>query len=639
MAIVSAVLSACAGDENQGRELPTLVVLGEGADGDARPAPVALADVPLTGLLNFWEAARGRLSAGQPDVWSFVGQAGDAVIVRAIGRNGDVTMMLQTEDGQILGSGTRIEVELHAGGIYTVIVTAGDENAVGDYEIGLAYADRPNPAEITSTPLPEVVGVPTPIPVYAELGTFITRLNSGNTVGGTIERAGENHIYTFDGNAGDYAQVEMNRVSGEIDPLVTLYDPTGVPLATDDESGGGQNAILRNIRLPVDGLYSVQATTRTQPGTYSIRVLKYAEFAPVTPTVVNIPTETPIPTPTALTPAAAEIGARLEDHVPVLGMLSPGGVAIHSFTLEAGEIVTVGVSPVEGSALRPEIDISNPEGVIIAVASSSTAGADGEAFLTALRADIAGAYSVFIRGENDSFGAYSVSFGRGSTRQDVLQGSAAFDTRNEGAISRRGFRDVWTLELRQGDIITATVNPGVGSALDPILELVPASDSSIIIAIDVNSGGDRSPLIRRAEIPETGLYLLRIRASQAATTGAYALIWRYINVAPTPTAPPASAPVLIRRDEVADQQYGFYPFQGRAGQRLFVRVLAVEGSGFDPVAALIGPNGDVLVEVDDVGDDLNPSFVYELPADGTYNIRVNGYLAGGPFTVIVEELF
>jgi hypothetical protein len=61
--------------------------------------------------------------------------------------------------------------------------------------------------------------------------------------------------------------------------------------------------------------------------------------------------------------------------------------------------------------------------------------------------------------------------------------------------------------------------------------------------------------------------------------------------------------------------------------------------GFDPVAALIGPDNTILIEADDTNGDLNPRFLYELPADGVYNIRVNGYLAGGAFTLIVEELF
>jgi hypothetical protein len=219
----------------------------------------------------------------------------------------------------------------------------------------------------------------------------------------------------------------------------------------------------------------------------------------------------------------------------------------------------------------------------------------------------------------------------------VLQGEAIFDEPNTAGIAKRGLRDVWTVELKAGDIITATVNPATASQLDPILEIVSAENPDILIGIDDNSGGGRSPLIRRAEITQSGIYLLRVKAAQATTIGDYSLIWRYINVAPTPTPPPASARLLTLDDVVPDNEYRFYPFQGREGQRIQAEILGMEG--FDPVAALIGPDNTILIEADDTNGDLNPRFLYELPADGVYNIRVNGYLAGGAFTLIVEELF
>ncbi|MFW5772828.1 MAG: PPC domain-containing protein, partial [Phototrophicaceae bacterium] len=132
---------------------------------------------------------------------------------------------------------------------------------------------------------------------------------------------------------------------------------------------------------------------------------------------------------------------------------------------------------------------------------------------------------------------------------------------------------------------------------------------------------------------------LRVWAEEAASSGDYVLIWRYINVAPTATPPLALAPVMTVRDSVPDGEYRFYTFQGEAGQRVRMRVEAEAGSGFDPVAALLGPDGDLLVEVDDVDSDLNPSFTFQLPQSGSYNVRVNGYLAGGPFTVYVETVF
>lgn len=617
------------GDET----LPTLIVLDDAQPAEEADAPpVDGEQVAIAGLLDFWEPASGQIRPDQPALWRFRGSAGDQITLRVVAPGLEASLTLRADDGTPLGDGASIRADLPTTGVYEVIVSA---RRAGNYEIGLGYADRPNPADITTTPLPEVVGVPTPIPVYADLGTFISRLTHNNTVGGTKENNGENHIYTFDGEAGDYVQVEMNRVSGEIVPRITLFDPAGMPIATDSRSGES-GAMLRNIQLPAAGVYSVQ-TSSSGPGGYSVRLLKYEQLAPVVPTLVEVPTETPIPTYDLPTAAPATSGMRLGDHQAVTGFLEGGGVAIFSFDARAGEIYTIGASPFEGSGLLPEMEVSNPEGNIIARAQAGTSNAGGDALITSLLAEFDGTYTIFLRGEANSAGQYTLAYGRGSSWGEILRGEIPFDQRSEGVIARRGWRDVWTLELRAGDIVTAAVAPGQGSNLDPVLELVHAATGEVIAA-DNNSGGQRSPLIRRAEIARTGVYLLRVRASQAASSGTYSLIWRYVNVAPTSTPPPASAPVLLLEDTIAENEYRFYPFQARAGQWMRIRVLAEEDSLFDPVAALLDANGDVLIEVDDTEGDLNPRFVYQIPADGTYNVRVNGYLSGGPYSVIVEEL-
>ncbi len=51
----------------------------------------------------------------------------------------------------------------------------------------------------------------------------------------------------------------MISTSGSVDPVLTLFDPAGQAIATDDNSGGGTTALLRDIRLPVDGDYIIQA--------------------------------------------------------------------------------------------------------------------------------------------------------------------------------------------------------------------------------------------------------------------------------------------------------------------------------------------------------------------------------------------
>ena len=628
------MLAACETGSDEPRELPTLVTF------DDDPPTATSPPVGLVGLLDFWIPASRTLVAGEQDRWGFIGQADDAITIRVIGLGSSVQLTLVNEAEEVLASEQSLAVTLSENGTYTVIVenTTGEG---GDYEIGLGYSDRPNPQIEIPTPVPELVGVPTPTPAFAELGTFITRLTNNTTVSGTFDEGDSPHVYAFEGESGQYIQVEMNRVNGEIDPVITVYNIEGVPMALDDDSAGNTNAILRNIQLPEDGLYSVQANGRGLAGGYAIRLLNYEQFSPATPTVVIPLTPTPLPPFMLPSPAPSIPGNQLEPYKPVSNVLSePTAVGIHTFTALAGDVITIGVSSaqdIDEQQLIPAIEISDPEGVI--AGSDIAPNAQTDAVIANLRIELDGVYTVFIRGEELSFGAYVVSYGIGSTRRNILKGEASFGERNESEILQRGFQHVWTLELKEGDVITAATNPGTNSQLDPILELAHDDEAGTVIATDDNGGGNLSSLIRSMTIPETGRYVLRVRASQAQTTGTYALIWRYITVASTPTPPPAVAPILNVDDVIeASSEYRFYPFWGFKGQRVYVQVLAAEESDLDPVAALIGPDGTELLMADDSDGDLNARFEFELPEDGTYNVRVNGYLTTGPFIITVEEL-
>ncbi|MBC7814305.1 MAG: PPC domain-containing protein, partial [Burkholderiales bacterium] len=93
---------------------------------------------------------------------------------------------------------------------------------------------------------------------------------------------------------------------------------------------------------------------------------------------------------------------------------------------------------------------------------------------------------------------------------------------------------------------------------------------------------------------------------------------------------------VMQESDNCSSFYCFYSFQGQAGSRVRVRVNATTDTAFDPVAALLGPDGEVIAQGDDENG-LNPLFTSQLPADGTYTVRVNGYgLAQGDFEVQVE---
>ena len=88
-------------------------------------------------------------------------------------------------------------------------------------------------------------------------------------------------------------------------------------------------------------------------------------------------------------------------------------------------------------------------------------------------------------------------------------------------------------------------------------------------------------------------------------------------------------------DTVLARTSPLYPFQGRAGDHVRIRVLGVDG--FDPLVLLLAPDGASLIGSDDV-DGLNPIIDYVLPADGTYFVEIGGYGGtGGTMQLIIER--
>lgn len=619
-------LSCVAGCGVQSEEqLPTLAALPTLAP---TPQPAS--------TLEFWQVADGALDTpGAVDRWQFAARAGDPV---RIGVLGAVGLNLIAPDGTALGGGESLQLALPVDGLYIVEVRLTQAESAR-YRISLSYTDRPNPLDFTATPPPVTIGVPTPTPVFADLGLFIADLENGAVQSEAFLRGPVlPHVYTFTGRAGDYVSVRMARISGTVDPLLRLYGPDGAALAVDQNSGGNRTALLRNIVLRADGQYSIQADGGGGPGDYEISLTSGPQPVPVTPTIVAPPTITRAPDPAGITPQIAVPDGLLEPYVTVIGsLIRPGDVNRHIISGTAGDFVSISVRKLEPDArLRPVIEVYSPAGDRIGMANVRTSNAGGDTRIHLLPIPEDGTYSIFVSAESGDSGDYLISYGMGGLSEAVARGPSMADTPYEQQLARRGQRDTWDVLLNAGDIITIAAGP-LNNALDPVIELV-APDGTLV-ASDDNSGGYPNALINQARAPVSGLYRLHVSAASGATMGMYRLIWRYVNIAPTPTYDPPRILLFTVEDDVPQGEYAFYPFQGTAGQQVRISVNAQPASGFDPVATLIGPDGRELAVGDDSTDSLNPQFSSVLPADGTYQVRVNGYLSGGPFELVVERIF
>jgi hypothetical protein len=620
------------------------------ASAEITAAPTTASSLVAQGALTFWQPVAGDLNEGESHIWEFAAQAGDPIQARVIG---PATLSLLSSSGDVVTSGDDARTALPTSGVYRILVEPQPGAACPcHYELGLSYTDRPNPAAIVPSEAAPIIGIPTPTPPpYIDLGTFGGALTNGGSARGAFLTPDENQVFTFEAAAGQYINVRAEPISGPVDPILVLYDASvEMVLASDDDTGGGVIAELRNVRVPESGEYTLQVRTGGGVGEYEVRLSSAAVPAAVSSFVTPLPSLTPypdIPTPTI---SAVESGYRLENHVPVRGNLQRAGsldrYSINAAVTEGQTLtLTIGVSPAPGSAFRPQIQIFGPLGDLLVEMKAQDANAGGDAYIAALPVELTGVYVVYVTAEDGgSTGEYIISYGEGGFRHDVFRTNTESDRAYEGAIERPGLREVWYLYLPAGAAITAAALPR-DSSLSPVIEFATLNNA-ILARSDASvppAGSSRgAALIAQAVAPQAGLYLLRVNGAGGSSMGPYTLVWNYLNNAPTPTPILQTYTLLSFEDRVTQESdncssyYCFYSFQGQAGSQIRIRVNATTDPAFDPVAALLGPDGAVIAQGDDENG-LNPLFTTQLPADGTYTVRVNGYgLAQGDFEVQVE---
>lgn len=585
------------------------------------------------GRIDFWQPVEAEFSPDETvHLWRFDAQEGDLITLRSVGSGIRTLLRVLDPSGNALADTT--DERVPASGEYTIQVIRVSQEA-GSYQLGLSYSDQPNPNDVTPTPIPVIVGVPTPLPVSADLGTFIDELASGETAGGTLTTPDNQHVYIFKAPPGSYAGVEVTRVNGDLDPYVAVYDSDGNFMAVDGQSDGDGRAVLQNLPVKSEDYYTLQVSGKGFAGSYSVRWVQSDAPVSLTPQVEIVTTPTPASLMIDPTPEVVSESGRLQDHVVIESQLDDASdLKRHSFIANAGEILTAGVVPTEGSNLIPYVELYDPDGVLVTGISGESSGPGRAAIITGFTAAITGPYTLFVTSLNETSGVYRVGYGTGSTFSDRVRGEARVDTPNTAQLGFPGDRDVWTVNLRQGDMVSVSA---VGEGLlEPVLELI--AENGDLIGIDFNSGGAQRPVINGVSIPRSGLYMIRVRPSIPQNLGNYTLMWRYMTVAPTATPPMGTVRVMALDDSVSDGEYKFYPFQAQAGQYLRIIAAGTPDSGFDPVISILDSDANVMVEGDDSQNSLNPVVHVAIPADGTYAVRVNGYLQGGAFTLSVENL-
>ncbi|MDX2139339.1 MAG: hypothetical protein SF123_14740, partial [Chloroflexota bacterium] len=337
-------------------------------------------------------------------------------------------------------------------------------------------------ASPTASATPSITPTATETPIYAGLGTFLGAISPGQRVVGRFSAVGERYVYLIDGRAGQYISARLQPQVVGSDPALTLYDPAGAALATDEDSGGRDTPLL-TVRLPADGIYSLQAREDNNPTGYTLEVQQF-DIAPAPRIVPFVPTATP-PFTLALPTSNAAV-TTLTPYAPIIGRVErPGDFARLTLNGQAGDALTIGVTPLPGSILRPTLEVFDPDGISLMQVS---ADASGVVLVPRLDALTTGEYSLFVTGADNTGGAFVISYGTDGAYSELFRAVLPPDVPGQGQLGR-GLRDVWAVYLNAGDVITAGVTSSTRD-FDAALALVAPDGTQIAFSDDAPNSPD-----------------------------------------------------------------------------------------------------------------------------------------------------
>lgn len=269
-------------------------------------------------------------SAADFDFFRFQGDLGDVVRVSAAGTSGFLDPRIEVRDAAnmtVFGPsncnggccGTCIvagDFMLPATGLFTIIVNDDGNTETGNYTLHIERM----------------------LPTY----TIHSLVYSAPAHMVSIGHAGDHDFVSFEGEVGSNVLLSVNGANGFfIDPRVELFDPTGMPLASnptafcDGGCCGTCNFIVNIASLPLDGTYTVAVTDNGRTETGNIDLSIQCFFAPSgscpNSTVVDGPvgasycTSVPNSTGTAATMAAYGTSSITENRLWLLGNNLPVG--------------------------------------------------------------------------------------------------------------------------------------------------------------------------------------------------------------------------------------------------------------------------------------------------------------------------
>lgn len=451
--------------------------------------------------LVYGEQVQGRIIREDArQVYFFEARRGDVVSVEMTPLEGtlDPVLVLTDNAGNVLASsddvggtlGAAIEtIQIPEDNYYFVIATR--------YGYGLGVTEGTFELSL------QRVGVVSAAGVY---------LSFGDSVVGSIDGNAPSVRYVFEAERGDIIDVQMRRISGNLDSYVAVMNEKGEIIATNDD-------LTETLDAAIEGLLILE------PGFYTIMASRFGEEAGDSRGSYVLTLETAPTSGQGLTPDGALLlryGTELQGEID-----AETPFRYYTFGAGRGDIVTITMDR-KGGNLDPFLVLANEQGIQLvedddsgpsnnAVIQSYIIPESGTYFLQAARFDreagvTAGSYLIRLEGVTGE--APVVSPGT----LTILYGSSI-----PGEITNEATTATYAFLGNEADIVTIDLGASSGN-LDPYLLLF--TSNSVQLAEDDDSGPGKDARIASFTLPANDIYYIvatRFEYEAGDTTGQFTL--------------------------------------------------------------------------------------------------------------------
>ncbi|MBN2304994.1 MAG: redoxin family protein [Anaerolineae bacterium] len=643
---------------------------------------VSFEDVTRPMLLNFWASWCPPCRAEFPHLISVAlapdEHAFDVLFINVSDEERDAMEYLAQHTPDIytvIDEGNRLSQRVSANSIPTSILIDTDGTALAIH-IGIltptlsdfldAVAQAPGVGTFVAADHEDVSLAADLLPVDA---TAAAPVPFNEQVRGILTAADLQHVYRFEGQAGDMIGITMQADRGrgsELDAYLVLMTADGERLAENDDAADFSQDSALEVTLPADGVYLVVATRFLEAdgfgdGDYILQINRTPAGESAAPPIQGPGQD---PNQDDSNPNHLSYGETVQ------GRISGNDPRqLYSFEGRAGDVITLTVSHnPNGAPLRIEVKDSHVHRLAVSEESIDGAGAladlelpeDGRYHVTVMRA----------RGDDTEYMTFTLTLaaaGYESGSVDLPPGdmTLAYGDTAAGTISNEQPEQRWMFAGQQGDVIAVVMarDDDADGSLDGYLQLV-GPDGGVLVEVD-DSPDNVMPTLTGYVLPEDGIYTLvatRFGFANGFSTGAYTLALTQTGSAATgPAVPdgagqrwidPANLPPgtrWITYNEPAtgtisgDHFEDWYTFRGRAGDVITLRLVAEAPGDLDTFLILTDRAGYELAINDDQDETNHDAAIsdFELPIDGVYMVRATRYgfengPSSGSYTLLIE---